>query len=111
MLPIALSEHQASLSYTGESPISDCSEIPLIYFVRLNRLYRVTFRETVVAPRGVHWSPMPLNLNGYTAHISSDKKELEAYGIQHEDDKTVSCWIASEEGKVTLHSLPYLVPH
>ncbi|KAI0664067.1 hypothetical protein C8Q70DRAFT_930135 [Cubamyces menziesii] len=30
---------------------------------------------------------MPLNLNGYTAHISSDSEELEAYGIQHEDDK------------------------
>ncbi|KAI0324245.1 hypothetical protein GY45DRAFT_1314131 [Cubamyces sp. BRFM 1775] len=42
---------------------------------------------------------MPLDLNGYTAHISSDGKELEAYGIQHEDDKTVTCWIASEEGK------------
>lgn len=53
---------------------------------------------------------MPLNLNGYTAHISSDNEELEAYGIQHEDDKKVTCWIASEEGKVALNSLPlYLV--
>ncbi|KAH9903461.1 hypothetical protein C8Q73DRAFT_674788 [Cubamyces lactineus] len=42
---------------------------------------------------------MPLNLNGYTAYISSEDKELEAYDIRQEDDQTVTCWIASEEGK------------
>ncbi|KAI9056383.1 hypothetical protein FKP32DRAFT_1607917 [Trametes sanguinea] len=43
---------------------------------------------------------MPLELGGVTAHISCDGKELEAYEVTKEGDKTVTCWIASEEGKV-----------
>lgn len=43
---------------------------------------------------------MPLNINGYTAHIRCEGKELQAYDIQNEDAKTVTCWVASEEGKV-----------
>ena len=43
---------------------------------------------------------MPLKLNGFTAHICCDDKELEAYGVQKEGGQVVSCWIASEAGKV-----------
>ncbi len=43
---------------------------------------------------------MPLNLDGFTAHICCDGVELEMYDIQKEDDKTITCWIPSEEGKV-----------
>ncbi len=45
-------------------------------------------------------STMPLKLNGYTAHVCSDGKELEAHGLQAEGENAVSCWIASESGKV-----------
>ncbi|KAI0772789.1 hypothetical protein BD413DRAFT_34186 [Trametes elegans] len=47
---------------------------------------------------------MPLELNGYTAHICCDDKELEMYDIEVEKGNTVTCWIPSEEGKTfTLH--------
>ncbi|TFK91030.1 hypothetical protein K466DRAFT_483559 [Polyporus arcularius HHB13444] len=47
---------------------------------------------------------MPLKLNGYTAHVCSDGKELEAHGLQAEGGNAVSCWIASESGKeFTVH--------
>ncbi|RPD66136.1 hypothetical protein L226DRAFT_189703 [Lentinus tigrinus ALCF2SS1-7] len=42
---------------------------------------------------------MPLKLNDYTAHITCDGRELEAYGTKEEGDRTVTCWIASEAGK------------
>lgn len=44
---------------------------------------------------------MPLQHNGYSAYIKCEGKELEVYGVGVEDEKTVSCWVASEEGKVT----------
>ncbi|EIW52453.1 uncharacterized protein TRAVEDRAFT_61366 [Trametes versicolor FP-101664 SS1] len=47
---------------------------------------------------------MPLELNGYSAHICCDDKELETYDVRVEDEKTISCWIPSEEGKAfTVH--------
>ncbi|KAI0643770.1 hypothetical protein C8Q79DRAFT_153370 [Trametes meyenii] len=42
---------------------------------------------------------MPLELNGYTAHIICDGAELDVYGVKNEDPRTISCWVASEEGK------------
>ncbi|KAI0643771.1 hypothetical protein C8Q79DRAFT_153488 [Trametes meyenii] len=42
---------------------------------------------------------MPLELNGYTAHIDCDGAELEAYGVEKQNPHTISCWVASEEGK------------
>lgn len=49
---------------------------------------------------------MPLELNGYSAHICCDGKELETYDVRVEDEKTISCWIPSEEGKVRAFALP-----
>ncbi|KAI0664066.1 hypothetical protein C8Q70DRAFT_945043 [Cubamyces menziesii] len=47
---------------------------------------------------------MPLKLNGYSAHICCNGKEMDMYGVQRPDAKTVSCWIASKEGKsFTVH--------
>lgn len=43
---------------------------------------------------------MPLELNGYSAHVNCDGKELETYDVRMEDERTISCWIRSEEGKV-----------
>ena len=45
--------------------------------------------------------PIRLGDSEFTAHIVCDDKELEAYDVVQEDDVTVSCWIASEEGKVS----------
>ncbi|KAL1948508.1 hypothetical protein VTO73DRAFT_12583 [Trametes versicolor] len=42
---------------------------------------------------------MPLELNGYSAHVNCDGKELETYDVRMEDERTISCWIPSEEGK------------
>ncbi|OJT04175.1 hypothetical protein TRAPUB_5127 [Trametes pubescens] len=42
---------------------------------------------------------MPVELNGYSAHICCDGKELETYDVRVEDEKNISCWIPSEEGK------------
>ncbi|KAI9056376.1 hypothetical protein FKP32DRAFT_1599106 [Trametes sanguinea] len=42
---------------------------------------------------------MPLELQGYSAHVQCGEDVLELYDIKKEDDKTVSCWIASEAGK------------
>ncbi|OSC99728.1 hypothetical protein PYCCODRAFT_1372578 [Trametes coccinea BRFM310] len=47
---------------------------------------------------------MPLELNGYTAHVCYDGKELTMYDVKQEDGKTVSCWIPSEKDKAfTVH--------
>ena len=45
--------------------------------------------------------PLRLGDTEFTAHITCDRKELEAYDVVQEDDVTVSCWISSEEGKVS----------
>jgi hypothetical protein len=41
-----------------------------------------------------------LELNGIRAWIGVDGKELKQYGVQVSSDRKVTCWIASEEGKV-----------
>ena len=43
---------------------------------------------------------MPLRLKGYTAHIDCDGKELEQYNVQQVDERTMTCWVPSEVGKV-----------
>ncbi|KAF7981534.1 hypothetical protein HWV62_33119 [Athelia sp. TMB] len=44
---------------------------------------------------------MPLELQGFKAWISVDRKETPCYGIEEsEDGKGITGWIASEEGKV-----------
>ena len=43
---------------------------------------------------------MPLQIDGYTASVHCDGKELEEYGVKQEGARTVSCWIPSESGKV-----------
>ena len=43
---------------------------------------------------------MPLEINGYTAHISCHDEELRLYNVTKEDDKTVTCWVASKGGEV-----------
>ncbi|KAI0721089.1 hypothetical protein C8T65DRAFT_724733 [Cerioporus squamosus] len=42
---------------------------------------------------------MPLCHRGYGAYISCDGEELDAYKIQMENDKVISCYVASEAGK------------
>ncbi|KAH9951475.1 hypothetical protein B0H21DRAFT_719135 [Amylocystis lapponica] len=42
---------------------------------------------------------MPLNHRGFGAFITCEGKELEHYAAKVEDEKTISCWIASEAGK------------
>ncbi|KAI0672342.1 hypothetical protein C8Q78DRAFT_1026488 [Trametes maxima] len=42
---------------------------------------------------------MPLDLNGYTAHLTCDGAELEVYNVKNEGPQIISCWVASEEGK------------
>ncbi|KAI0325493.1 hypothetical protein GY45DRAFT_1330167 [Cubamyces sp. BRFM 1775] len=47
---------------------------------------------------------MPLILNGYSASIHCEDREMDQYGMRLEDERTVSCWIASEAGKTfTIH--------
>ncbi|KAI0657435.1 hypothetical protein C8Q70DRAFT_919196 [Cubamyces menziesii] len=47
---------------------------------------------------------MPLELNGYSAHIRCDGEELEMYSVRRKGTRTALCWIASEEGKsFTVH--------
>ncbi|KAI9056371.1 hypothetical protein FKP32DRAFT_1585962 [Trametes sanguinea] len=47
---------------------------------------------------------MPLELNGYSAHIRGEEDELVMYDARQEDEKTMTCWIASEAGKAfTVH--------
>lgn len=41
-------------------------------------------------------------------HIKCGGKTLPEYGVQQEDNKTVSCWIPSEAGKVR-HSITSMV--
>jgi hypothetical protein len=41
-----------------------------------------------------------LKLCNFEAWVSIDGKELEQYGVEDTGDQTVSCWIASEVGKV-----------
>ncbi|KAI0780933.1 hypothetical protein BD413DRAFT_620056 [Trametes elegans] len=40
---------------------------------------------------------MPLKLNGWSAYISCDGSELEMFDMKQDDEKTMSCWIASRE--------------
>ncbi|KAH9854612.1 hypothetical protein C2E23DRAFT_57464 [Lenzites betulinus] len=42
---------------------------------------------------------MPLQLGRYSVHIRCDDKELEMFDVKLENEKTISCWIPSEEGK------------
>ena len=48
---------------------------------------------------------MPLELNGYSAHIRCDGEELEMYSVRRKGTRTALCWIASEEGKVRLNDI------
>ncbi len=45
---------------------------------------------------------MPLRHRGYGAYISCDGEELDAYKTKVENDKVISCYIASEVGKVRI---------
>ena len=46
---------------------------------------------------------MPLESKGFTAWISVDDTELDAYNVETTDDeKKVTGWIASETGKASL---------
>ena len=56
----------------------------------------ILFRSRSINPEN-----MPLELGGYSAHVSCGGKELEAYDVTDENGTTVSCWIASEEGQVS----------
>ncbi|KAI0827432.1 hypothetical protein BC628DRAFT_179921 [Trametes gibbosa] len=42
---------------------------------------------------------MPLCLREFNARVSCENKELAMYDVRNEDDNTLTCWIASEEGK------------
>ncbi|KAI0827430.1 hypothetical protein BC628DRAFT_1369561 [Trametes gibbosa] len=42
---------------------------------------------------------MPLKLGHYSAYIQCYGKEPEMFEVALEDEKTMSCWIPSEEGK------------
>ena len=43
---------------------------------------------------------MPIEFLDFTVWIDSEGQELQEYEIQVEDENTVSCYIASEVGKV-----------
>jgi hypothetical protein len=46
---------------------------------------------------------MPLQSKGFTAWISIDDTELDAYNVEATDDgKKVTSWIASDTGKASL---------
>lgn len=60
-------------------------------------------RDPILTSRSLYCfvvASMPLELNGYSAHVNCDGKELETYDVRMEDERTISCWIPSEEGKV-----------
>lgn len=47
---------------------------------------------------------MPVIANGYSAWVQVDDKELEQFNVElldSDNGKTVTCWIASEVGKVS----------
>lgn len=45
---------------------------------------------------------------GFTAHIFCEGRELEEYATVDEGPKKTGCWIASEEGKVSVYyDLPF----
>ena len=54
---------------------------------------------------------MPLEFKGFSAHICCDGKELEQYDVQQEDERTVTCWVPSESGKVLAPICPSLAVH
>lgn len=44
---------------------------------------------------------MPLELGDFSAWIEVDGVELPQHGVEYsQDEKTATCWIASEDGKV-----------
>ena len=43
---------------------------------------------------------MPLVLHGCSVQVLCDGREMEQFDVRQENDDTISCWIASQEGQV-----------
>lgn len=94
--------HSTSTTQLTRASYTQCSNIPRFTSPFRTPHNQLKLSSQAYRPFGVN---MPLELNGYSAHICCDGKELETYDVRVEDEKTISCWIPSEEGKVRAFTL------